>query len=187
MIVVSASCPHRVELGRVHAKLGNKQEALRQLELALTLEVEDINAYLQKQDVYPILKGLKRRRWGLPSAPDAAPDAASEPASGAASQPPASGDGREAAGAASPSWQPRPTHAQSFPSMSEHANPYSASMAKGGHEYKLQEALSPEGWPAWLTHGQKVLGGWREWGGSSPGSGLRIVEQPSEENAAKND
>ncbi|KAK9814776.1 hypothetical protein WJX72_011282 [[Myrmecia] bisecta] len=60
---------HHVELGRCHAKLGNKEEARRELELALLLDVEDINSRLQKDDAELILKDLRRsmRGWTLPN------------------------------------------------------------------------------------------------------------------------
>lgn len=38
----------RVELGRAYHKLGRRQEAWRELEAAVLLDVEDINAHLQK-------------------------------------------------------------------------------------------------------------------------------------------
>ncbi len=38
----------RVELGRAYHKLGRKEEAWRELEAAVILDVEDINAHLQK-------------------------------------------------------------------------------------------------------------------------------------------
>lgn len=38
----------RVELGRAYHKLGKRQEAWRELEAAVLLDQEDINAYLQK-------------------------------------------------------------------------------------------------------------------------------------------
>lgn len=139
----------RVELGRVHAKLGNREEAIRQLELAMTLDVEDINAWLQRADIPPIMKQLKRRRWQLPSpAPAPAdPPAASAPAPAEA----------EAAAA----WKPQPAHAQAFPSMSEHANPFDACMRQG-QGYDLDKGLRAEV-PDWLQHGHTVLGSWRSW------------------------
>ena len=38
----------RVELGRALAKMGEKEAALKELEQAMGMEVEDINAHLQK-------------------------------------------------------------------------------------------------------------------------------------------
>ena len=38
----------RVELGRALAKMGQKEAALQELEQAVTMEEEDINAHLQK-------------------------------------------------------------------------------------------------------------------------------------------
>ena len=37
-----------MELGRALAKLGQREAALKELEQALTMDVEDINAHLQK-------------------------------------------------------------------------------------------------------------------------------------------
>ena len=53
--------PGRVELGRVYAKLGREEEAERELLLAESLPVEDINAYLQLLDGQAILRSLKQR------------------------------------------------------------------------------------------------------------------------------
>ena len=44
-----------MELGRAYAKLGRKQEALQELEEAIRLPVEDINAHLQKIDADELL------------------------------------------------------------------------------------------------------------------------------------
>ena len=38
----------RVELGRAYHKLGRHEEAWRELEAAMVLDVEDINAHLQR-------------------------------------------------------------------------------------------------------------------------------------------
>ena len=142
----------------MHAKLGNKAEALKQLELALTLDVEDINAWLQKEDVYPILKNLKRRRWGMPAPASAPADESSSSGAG----------GAEASGffqsSEQGSWQPLPRHAQGFPSMCEHANPYHRCM-RDRDQYALSHGLQSEV-PGWLQHGREVLGGWRDWGAS---------------------
>jgi tetratricopeptide (TPR) repeat protein len=51
---------HRVEAGRVHLKLGNRDEALRLLESAFTLEKTDINDHLTLQDAEKMLRDLKR-------------------------------------------------------------------------------------------------------------------------------
>lgn len=40
--------PRRVELGRALHKLGKRKEAWQELEAAVKLDVEDINAHLQK-------------------------------------------------------------------------------------------------------------------------------------------
>lgn len=42
---------YRVELGRAYHKLGRKEEAWRELEAAILLDVEDINAHLQKVNI----------------------------------------------------------------------------------------------------------------------------------------
>ena len=47
MLTVLCDCP-RVELGRTLWRLGDKQSALAELESAMSLDVEDINAHLQK-------------------------------------------------------------------------------------------------------------------------------------------
>ena len=51
----------RVELGRVYAKLGRDEEAEKELQLAETLPVEDINAFLQLLDGRVIMKSLSKR------------------------------------------------------------------------------------------------------------------------------
>ena len=57
----------RVELGRAYHKLGRRQEAWRELEAAVHLDVEDINAHLQKVDAEELLRDLRwdaaRHRW----------------------------------------------------------------------------------------------------------------------------
>ncbi|PNW88317.1 hypothetical protein CHLRE_01g024050v5 [Chlamydomonas reinhardtii] len=50
---------HRVELGRTYVKLGQPQEAAKELETALELDVPDINALLQKADAVALLAKLK--------------------------------------------------------------------------------------------------------------------------------
>lgn len=49
---------HRVELGRTLDRLGRKEQARRELEAALDLDVEDINAYLQRQDALALLRRM---------------------------------------------------------------------------------------------------------------------------------
>eukprot|EP00891_Asterochloris_glomerata_P005256 jgi/Astpho2/5256/fgenesh1_pg.00074_%23_61_t len=58
---------HRVELGRCHDRLGNRSQALKELEAAMGMEVEDINCYLQRMDGAEMLKRLQRQQqgWGL--------------------------------------------------------------------------------------------------------------------------
>lgn len=50
---------HRVELGRSLARAGRFAEAERQLEAALALEVEDVNAHLQRADAEIMLAALR--------------------------------------------------------------------------------------------------------------------------------
>ena len=45
----------------MYAKLGREEEAEKELKLAQTLPVEDINAYLQLLDGQAILRSLKQR------------------------------------------------------------------------------------------------------------------------------
>jgi tetratricopeptide (TPR) repeat protein len=51
---------HRVELGRTYLRLGRKAEALRELQASVALDVEDVNASLQKDDAELLLRGLGR-------------------------------------------------------------------------------------------------------------------------------
>mmetsp|Transcript_32574 Transcript_32574/g.71909 ORF Transcript_32574/g.71909 Transcript_32574/m.71909 type:complete len:443 (+) Transcript_32574:245-1573(+) len=57
-------CPerviHRVELGRTMWKLGDQQGAVRELEGCLDLDIEDINAQLQREDALRMLAQLKK-------------------------------------------------------------------------------------------------------------------------------
>jgi len=46
--ILKSHNPYRVELGRALAKLGQKEAAVKELEQAMTMEEEDINAHLQK-------------------------------------------------------------------------------------------------------------------------------------------
>lgn len=50
---------HRVELGRTYLKLGRRAEALEQLAASVEMDVEDINAALQKQDAQELLAKLR--------------------------------------------------------------------------------------------------------------------------------
>ncbi|KAF6257131.1 hypothetical protein COO60DRAFT_33728 [Scenedesmus sp. NREL 46B-D3] len=50
---------HRVELGRTHLRLGHKREAYEHLSASMGLEVEDVNAKLQKDDAELLLDKLK--------------------------------------------------------------------------------------------------------------------------------
>lgn len=52
---------HRVELARTSRKLGDTATAIRELEVALTLDADDLNAYLLQEDAKAILKDLKPR------------------------------------------------------------------------------------------------------------------------------
>lgn len=49
----------RVELGRSLLRMGHKREAFEQLTTSMQLEVEDINALLQKEDAELLLDKLK--------------------------------------------------------------------------------------------------------------------------------
>jgi tetratricopeptide (TPR) repeat protein len=51
---------HRVEMARAFSKLGRKEEAVQQLQRALVMDVEDINAHLQLQDAAVLLPKLER-------------------------------------------------------------------------------------------------------------------------------
>ncbi|GAB4820700.1 hypothetical protein N2152v2_007746 [Parachlorella kessleri] len=52
---------HRVEAGKVLAALGRREEAARQLQEALSLEVEDINSYLTRVDAEKLLAQWQKR------------------------------------------------------------------------------------------------------------------------------
>lgn len=61
---------HRVEAGRLYLKLGDKAAAQRELEEALRLEVEDLNAHWTRIDAQDMLAKLRREAkggWGLPT------------------------------------------------------------------------------------------------------------------------
>ena len=47
----------RVELGRAYHKLGKREAAWRELEAAILLDQEDINAYLQKVSLIVVFFG----------------------------------------------------------------------------------------------------------------------------------
>lgn len=51
---------HRVEVGRTLHKLGHKMEALDELERAMDLEEEDINAHMQKEDAKLMVSRLRQ-------------------------------------------------------------------------------------------------------------------------------
>jgi tetratricopeptide (TPR) repeat protein len=51
---------HRVELGRTYARLGRKEAALAQLRHALKMDVDDINALLQREDAEELARGLEK-------------------------------------------------------------------------------------------------------------------------------
>jgi hypothetical protein len=52
---------HRVELGRTYLKLGHKAEALRELRASLELEVEDVNAALERDEAALMIERLAPR------------------------------------------------------------------------------------------------------------------------------
>jgi hypothetical protein len=49
----------RVELGRTHLRLGHKREAYEHLSASMGMEVEDVNAKLQRDDAELLLDKLK--------------------------------------------------------------------------------------------------------------------------------
>ena len=51
---------HRVELGRTYLRLGRKAEALRELEGSLGLDVEDVNAALERDEAAAMVAKLRR-------------------------------------------------------------------------------------------------------------------------------
>lgn len=51
---------HRVELGRTLLRLGRKQEAYGQLTTSVALDIEDVNAKLQKEDADLLLEKLRK-------------------------------------------------------------------------------------------------------------------------------
>ncbi|GBF98259.1 hypothetical protein Rsub_10922 [Raphidocelis subcapitata] len=51
---------HRVELGRTYLRLGRKAEALRELQAGVELEVEDVNAALERDEAEAMLARLRR-------------------------------------------------------------------------------------------------------------------------------
>jgi hypothetical protein len=55
---------HRVELGRTLLRLGRRPEGFAELSAAVRLEVEDINAALQKEDAELMLSKLRREFAG---------------------------------------------------------------------------------------------------------------------------
>lgn len=62
---------HRVEYGRTLLRLGHKREALAELQLSLRLDVDDINAQLQRDDAELLVAGLEKElarhiTWGFP-------------------------------------------------------------------------------------------------------------------------
>jgi hypothetical protein len=58
-----------VELGRTHLRLGHKRDAYEHLQAGLALEVEDINAKLQKEDAELLLAKLTSELRGRPELP----------------------------------------------------------------------------------------------------------------------
>ncbi|KAL3158803.1 hypothetical protein ABBQ32_011530 [Trebouxia sp. C0010 RCD-2024] len=79
---------HRVELGRTLHRLGKKEQARTELEAAVQMEIEDINAYCQRQDALAMLKRMPAaRRAPVPAIMESEP--ASNYASGHACDGPA--------------------------------------------------------------------------------------------------
>jgi hypothetical protein len=56
---VGCCCGVRVELGRTHLRLGHKREAYEHLAASMGMEVEDVNAKLQRDDAELLLDKLK--------------------------------------------------------------------------------------------------------------------------------
>jgi len=85
----------RVELGRTHLRLGHKRDAYQHLLASMDLEVEDVNAKLQKEDAELLLAKLQAElkgrtelpaSWGGFTSPgiaqiEAAPDSSSSSSS----------------------------------------------------------------------------------------------------------
>ncbi|KIZ05425.1 hypothetical protein MNEG_2537 [Monoraphidium neglectum] len=65
---------HRVQVGRTLARLGRRREALDELEAGLKLEVEDVNAQLERGEAEALAARLRREfdratgplGWGAP-------------------------------------------------------------------------------------------------------------------------
>lgn len=53
---------HKIQLGKTHVKLGNKQEAIDSLQEAMELDVIDINDHLEQRDGVEILRKLQNER-----------------------------------------------------------------------------------------------------------------------------
>jgi hypothetical protein len=79
----------RVELGRTHLRLGHKRDAYAHLLASMDLEVEDVNAKLQKEDAQLLLAKLQAEMkgrtelpasWGGFTAPGIAQPTAGAPA-----------------------------------------------------------------------------------------------------------
>ena len=98
-IILVDVVPCRVELGRSYLRMGLKQEALRELTTSMTLDVEDINAQLQKEDAEIMLTKLQKEfdrhiTWGSFPGVNSGASSAAAAAGGAAA------GGAGAAGAA---------------------------------------------------------------------------------------
>eukprot|EP00210_Caulerpa_lentillifera_P002559 g2454.t1 len=52
---------HKIQLGKTHVKLGNRQEAIESLQEAMDMEVTDINDHLELQDGIELLKKLQKK------------------------------------------------------------------------------------------------------------------------------
>ncbi|CAK0770004.1 hypothetical protein CVIRNUC_003724 [Coccomyxa viridis] len=115
---------HKVELGRALAKLGQREAALKELEQALTMDVEDINAHLQKIDAEILVKQFrqKQKRYG-----------AVQPVPAQRLQ----ASGMEAAGGKAA--RPQPWQWPQLPSLPQLPNPFSRSHP----ERESPDALNP--------------------------------------------
>jgi hypothetical protein len=95
---------HRVEYGRTLLRLGHKQEALSELRHSLTLDIEDINAQLQREDAELLVQGLEKElsrtlpiTWGFAAAGGGGggTSSGSSAASSSSSAPPGGQQGRQ--------------------------------------------------------------------------------------------
>ncbi|GMH36078.1 hypothetical protein BSKO_03946 [Bryopsis sp. KO-2023] len=61
---------HKVQLGKTYQKLGDKEKAVQHLEEAMSLEMQDINDYLEQREAGRMLerlKGTRKMPWRKPA------------------------------------------------------------------------------------------------------------------------